>query len=230
MQVLEARETTLLFAGAGAAQEEQRLVAALLAGDEAVFVALLTQYHTALHRLASLYVPEHATAVVQATWERVLQQLPTYPPGNSLKVWIFRILLEEAESAAGHSLSPCQEAESAPESTVNALRFRPPDDAHWPGHWASPPQPWEDSPGAPLWALATRAAVQRAVAGLPPGQGAVLLLRDQHGWTADEVCMVLGITAPQQQRLLHRARSAVHRALEHHLLGGDPWQQVAVCE
>ena len=43
------------------------------------------------------------------------------------------------------------------------------------------------------------------------------MLRDVEGWPAEEVCELLELTEANQRVLLHRARSAVRRALELHL-------------
>ncbi len=63
----------------------------------------------------------------------------------------------------------------------------------------------------------TRELLARAISELPPGQQAVLSLRDVEGWSAEEVCNVLELSETNQRVLLHRARSNVQRALEPHL-------------
>jgi RNA polymerase sigma-70 factor (ECF subfamily) len=57
------------------------------------------------------------------------------------------------------------------------------------------------------------------VAELPEAQRTVIALRDIHGYSSDEVCDALDVTAGNQRVLLHRARSHVRRALERHLDG-----------
>ena len=54
------------------------------------------------------------------------------------------------------------------------------------------------------------AAIER----LPVSQRSVIRLRDVEGYSADEVCDMLGISAANQRVLLHRARSRVRQALE----------------
>jgi RNA polymerase sigma-70 factor (ECF subfamily) len=49
---------------------------------------------------------------------------------------------------------------------------------------------------------------------LPPHQRVVVTLRDLDGWTATEVCEVLGITAVNQRVLLHRARSRLRQDID----------------
>ena len=56
--------------------------------------------------------------------------------------------------------------------------------------------------------------VHEVIAELPPGQRAVVSLRDVEGLTGAEVCELLDITEGNQRVLLHRARSAIRAALE----------------
>lgn len=49
---------------------------------------------------------------------------------------------------------------------------------------------------------------------LPRAQREVISLRDVEGWTAEEVCGLLGLSEVNQRVLLHRTRSKVRKALE----------------
>ena len=49
---------------------------------------------------------------------------------------------------------------------------------------------------------------------LPERQRLVISLRDLHGFSAAEVCELLGLSAANQRVLLHRARAAVRAGLE----------------
>src|SRR5881275_877811 len=72
-----------------AEQNEQELVAALRAGDETAFVALVDRYHPSLVRLARMYVrqPSVAEEVAQETWLAVLNGIDRFEgrsrPGSS---------------------------------------------------------------------------------------------------------------------------------------------------
>jgi RNA polymerase sigma-70 factor, ECF subfamily len=98
------------------------------------------------------------------------------------------------------------------EPAVSPERFQREGDA-WPGHWATPPRPWED-PERRLASLEARDHLRAAIAGLPTTQRAVLTLRDVEGLEAEEVCELLDVSAGNQRVLLHRARAKVRTELE----------------
>lgn len=50
--------------------------------------------------------------------------------------------------------------------------------------------------------------------GLPQRQRIVITLRDIEGYSSEEVCAILEISAANQRVLLHRARAAVRGRLE----------------
>ena len=56
-----------------------------------------------------------------------------------------------------------------------------------------------------------------AIAALPPAQQTVIRMRDVEGFSPEEVCAALDVSAGNQRVLLHRARSRVRAALEGHL-------------
>jgi RNA polymerase sigma-70 factor, ECF subfamily len=200
--------------------DDVQLVRSLRDGDEAAFALLTREYHHSLLRVARIYVSSRAVAeeVVQETWLGVLQGLDRFEGRSSLRTWIFRILTNIAKTRAqreGRTLpfSALSRPDAVPEPAVEPERFRGPDDPAWPGHWSSPPQPW-NAPEQRLLGDEVRAVVERAIEELAPTQRAVISLRDVEGWPADEVCNALGISETNQRVLLHRARSKVRRALE----------------
>ena len=201
---------------------ESQLIEALRAGDEAAFAELARAYQSSLLRVAQIYVASRAAAeeVVQETWEAVLSGIDRFEGRSSLKTWIFSILANRAKTKANRERRtiPFSEFEPTrvPEAALEPERFRSPDDARWPGHWALPPQPW---PEDRLLTAETRGKLAEAIEQLPPTQRAVLSLRDVEGWGAEEVCNALGLTETNQRVLLHRARSKVRTALENYLGG-----------
>jgi RNA polymerase sigma-70 factor (ECF subfamily) len=203
-------------------REDTHVVEALRRGDEAAFAALVREYHSSLLRVALVYVATRAVAeeVVQETWLGVLKGIDRFEARASLKTWIFRILSNTAKTRAqreGRTLpfSALRNPAGVPEPAVEPERFRGPEDARWPGHWAAPPQSW--GPEERLLGKEAREVVAAAIDGLPPGQRAVVSLRDVEGWSGEEVCNALDLGETNQRVLLHRGRSKVRRALEDYL-------------
>ena len=197
-------------------ENEHALVVALRNGDESAFRSLVEMYHAMLVRVARMYVSSQAVAeeVAAETWLAVVEGINRFEERSSLKTWIFRILTNRAKTRGireGRSL-PFSSLEPD-EPAVEPERFHG-GDHRWPGHWAAPPQGF---PEERLLAGETRDVLERAIEALPPTQRAVITLRDVEGWSAEEVCNALTLTETNQRVLLHRARSAVRRALEEYL-------------
>jgi RNA polymerase sigma-70 factor, ECF subfamily len=199
------------------ADPDATLLAGMRAGDEQAFATIVMRYHASLKRVARMYVSTDAVAdeVVQETWLAVIAGLDRFEGRSTLKTWIFHILTNKAKTRGVRehrtvpfaSLAPA--GEDAP--TVAPDRFRRADDP-FPGHWATPPRPWED-PERRLGSLEARERLREAIAALPPVQQAVLTLRDVEGVDADEVCRLLDVSAGNQRVILHRARARVREAL-----------------
>jgi RNA polymerase sigma-70 factor (ECF subfamily) len=208
---------------------DEATIAALRAGDEAAFLELVERYQRPLIRLAMLHVPDRSTAeeVVQDTWIGVMKGLDTFEGRSSLQTWIFRIATYRAKTRGVREkrslpLSALLEREaSGDEAAVDPSRFRGPDDPIWPGHWSDPPASWGNAE-ASILAGETRSMVAAALDGLPAAQRLVMTLRDVDGWTSEEVCEALELSAANQRVLLHRARSKVRAALEGYVRHGGP--------
>jgi RNA polymerase sigma-70 factor (ECF subfamily) len=95
---------------------------------------------------------------------------------------------------------------------VDPARFQGPGEPY-PGHWNALPAVWP-SAESELLAGEVRERLAEAVAGLPARQRIVVTLRDVEGYTSDEVCSILDISAQNQRVLLHRGRAAARKALE----------------
>ena len=205
---------------------DERILAALRAGDEEAFRTVVRDWHSSLLRVAQIFVPPRAVAeeVVQETWLRVLGALDRFEGRSSLKTWVFRILVNTAKTRAqreGRTIpfSALQDASRVPEPAVAPERFLPDDDPHHPGGWASPPR---DLPEERLLAAETRDVIAAAVERLPASQRAVISLRDIEGWSSDEVRNALDLSEVNQRVLLHRARARVRGALEEYLAPPSP--------
>jgi RNA polymerase sigma-70 factor (ECF subfamily) len=200
--------------------EEEGVVAALCRGDADAFATLVDRHSPAMIRVAMAYVPTRAAAeeAVQETWIAVMRGIDRFEGRASLKTWIFRILTNVAMRSGARErrsvpFSALAEAENTDEPSVDPDRFLPADHALFPGHWAVMPARWP-TPEEGLLAGETRAVIAAAIAQLPKAQRTVIALRDVEGWSSEEVCEALAISAGNQRILLHRARSVVRNAIE----------------
>jgi RNA polymerase sigma-70 factor, ECF subfamily len=202
-----------------------RELAALRAGDEAAFLALVSRHRAAMLRVATLYVRSKAVAeeVVQEAWIGVLRGLHLFEGRSSLKAWIFGILVNCAKTRGARELRTvpmsslsAQGEEDAP--SVSPDRFRDEGD-RWAGHWSRPPEPWPDER---VESSEMVALVGEALELLPDSQRAVMSLRDVEGLESAEVCALLGISEGNQRVLLHRARSKVRAFVDERMRREEP--------
>lgn len=203
-----------------AEQDDERVVAALLAGDEEAFAALVDHHSPALLRVAMAYVPSRAVAeeVVQETWIAVMRGIDGFEGRSSLKTWIFRILTHVALRGGSRErrsvpFAALAAAEDTGEPTVDPDRFLPAGHELFARHWVLAPARWP-TPEEGLLSGETRAVIVAAIDELPQAQRTVIALRDIEGWSSDEVCAALEISAGNQRILLHRARARVRAAIE----------------
>ncbi len=194
---------------------EDRLVELLRAGDEAAFAAILDAWSAGLLRLARSCVStrDSAAEVVQDTWLAVIEGIDGFAGRSSVKTWVYRILANTAQRRGA------RESRVVPMDgpTVDPDRFQGAGEP-FPGHWREFPTPWPISPapGPEQAALAaeTRDQLAEALARLPERQRLAITLRDVEGFSSEEVCIILDISAANQRVLLHRARAAVRGHLE----------------
>jgi RNA polymerase sigma-70 factor (ECF subfamily) len=216
--------TDTLVSPRDAELDDRRLLAGARNGEEDAFAELVRLHGPMMLRLAQLAVGNRSVAeeVVQETWLCVLSGIDRFEGRSSLKTWILRILMNRARTRFA------REARTVPfsalgdsgldsdEPAVDADRFLSPG-SPWEGHWASSPRPFANVCEERLLGRETLDVISRALRRLPRTQQVVLTLRDVNGWSAQEVCDALGLTASNQRVLLHRARAKLRAALELHL-------------
>jgi RNA polymerase sigma-70 factor (ECF subfamily) len=200
--------------------DDPAIVAAVQAGDEGAFAALVDAHSPTLLRVAMTHVPSRAIAeeVVQETWIAVMRGIDRFEGRSPLRSWIIRILRntaitrgERERRTVPFSCLSAEEADGGP--FLDPDRFLGPDHSRYRGHWAMGPTPWP-LPEEGLLAGETREVIERAIEELPPAQQAVISLRDVQGWPSEEVCEALEVSEGNQRVLLHRARTRVRAALE----------------
>lgn len=197
-------------------------LARLRAGDEMAFRELVRRHDAMMRRIALSFVQTASVAdeVVQETWLAVIRGLAHFEGRSSLKTWIFRILVNRAQSrgARERRITPFSSLVDPGDdqgATVDPSRFLPPGTT-FDGYWAVSPSRFFELPEERLLADETSRLVADAINVLPARQQQVIRLRDIEGWEAEEVCDSLGVSAANQRVLLHRARAAIRAALEEH--------------
>jgi RNA polymerase sigma-70 factor (ECF subfamily) len=217
--------------GARRPGRDEQLLAALRCGDEDAFRMLVAEHGPFLLRLALMHVPSRAIAeeVVQDTWLAALDGIDRFEGRSSLRTWLASIVLNKARTRGQRerrvlpfSFLGRRRAEGRDEPAVDPDRFQSARDQQ-PGAWARPPLDWE-SPEERLSSDEARRVLFEAISMLPPRQREVITMRDISGLSAGETCNALGLTATNQRVLLHRARSKVRAALEHHFQAEEPSQ------
>lgn len=207
-------------AGTSLTLEEQPLIARLRRGDESAFDELVNKHHGALIRMAMGHVADREVAeeVVQDTWMAVIEGLHRFEGRSSLRTWIFGILIHKAKDRGVRekrhtTFSAFESFYDDHDDAVDPSRFQ--QSGEWAGHWAFPPQPWDDqTPEKLLASQQAVAAMNRAIEALPRTLKDVLILRDVEGVEAKEVCEILKITETNLYVRLHRARERVRAAVE----------------
>lgn len=204
---------------------EAVLLARLRQGDEGAFNELVTRHHGPLIRSAMGYVADREVAeeVVQDTWMAVINGLDLFEGRSSLRTWIFGIMIHKAKDRGVRekrhvNFSSFESVDDEGEEAVDPSRFH--QSGEWAGHWAFPPQPWDDQTPEKLMASQQAvSAMQNAIEALPKNLKEVLILRDVEGIEAKEVCELLKITETNLYVRLHRARERVRQAVETYLAG-----------
>ena len=190
-------------------------LARLRAGDDGAYRRLVRRYHGTLVAVASGVIGSRAQAeeVVQDTWLAVFRTIASFEGRSSLAAWLYTIALNRARTRIGRESRlvglPSLDGTGGNDATPPASAFRTD------GHWAEAPRLWDELDpermvaGRQLWDH-----VQEAIATLPAGQRAVIVMRDIEGLPGEEICALLAITPENQRVMLHRARSRIRAAID----------------
>jgi len=196
--------------------DDPRFLDRLRRGDPNAYRILVRRFHASLVRFAASIIGSHAQAeeVVQDSWLAVCAGVGRFEGRSSLVTWIFSIVTNRARTRASREgrlvgLGALMEGSPANDRGVPLSDFKAD------GHWAEAPKLWDDlNPerivsGRQLWDH-----VQTVIDRLPPGQRAVILLRDMEGRDAEETCALLELSPENQRVLLHRARSRIRQEID----------------
>src|SRR4051795_7685373 len=112
------------------------------------FDRLVEQHYGSMKRMARTFVGSDAVAeeVVQDTWLAIVAGIDRFEGRSALTTWMFSILTNKAKKRGGRERRTlplsCLAGGGPDEPAIDPDRFQSDDDA-WPGHWATPPRPWQ---------------------------------------------------------------------------------------
>src|SRR5689334_11299143 len=77
---------------------DEELVVGLRDGDDAAFLMVVERYHASLVQLAQTFVHVSAADVVRGALTDVLSGLASFDGRSSLRVWLFRAVIDQARA------------------------------------------------------------------------------------------------------------------------------------
>jgi len=176
----------------GSSDPDSTLVAAARAGDHDAFAELVRRYQRLVYAVSYRLLRDQTLAedVTQDAFVRAYLSLDRFR-GTSFRAWVLRIAhnaaLDQLRSLARHRHVPLEDVPERPEPS---------------------------SSFGPVEHEGLTAALEAALAALPPDQRAVVLLADVEGLPYDEVAEVLAIPLGTVKSRLARARTRLRVLLE----------------
>jgi len=195
---------------------EAGLLAGLRGGSEAAFSGLVTRYQASVYNLVYqlLEDPNDAPDTTQEVFLKVFRGIRQFRGKCSLKTWVYRIAVNEASNhrrwwsrhrrkeLSIHAALAWNDEEGE-EGTLSQTLL---DQGE---------SPYEGAARAEL-----RAAVERAVAELPPAFRTVVILRDIEDLSYEEIAEVLEVRVGTVKSRLARGREALRPKLARYLEAG----------
>ncbi len=177
----------------------------LRAQEAGAFEELVHTHERQMYQLAHRLLRDHDEAVdaTQEAFLRAFRSLPRFRGEASLRTWLYGITLNVCRNrlaAASWRHRECEEPLTWRDDEGDE-RARPLGD----------PAP---NPEQAAWAGELRAAVENALATLPPDHREVVVLREIQGLDYEEMAAVLGCALGTVKSRLARARGALRDALE----------------
>lgn len=188
--------------------DEPALVAALRAGEEWAFEAMVRLYGARLLAVARRMCgnDEDARDVLQSAYLSAFRSLHAFAGTAQLSTWLHRIVVNAA-------LMRLRSKRRKPEDSIEALLPTFQDD----GHHVEQFSDWAMPADRLLEREDVRAAVRGCIARLPDSYREVLMLRDIEELSTDDVAALLKVTPNAVKVRLHRARQALSTLLRREL-------------
>lgn len=187
---------------------------------ETAFLRLMHEWSSVVQRVARLLAPSSspdpdtlAGTLGTATWRRAMPRLVAHQQAEPPRAVLLSALVDEARAAGLLTAGPAAYRRPPAAGAADARWFRPDSDPEWPGHWATPPDPWPE-PGAVDGDRLPVAGLAAFVARLPEPQRVVVALRDAGGCSTELISGLLEVSPGQVRRLLHSGRSSLRRSLD----------------
>jgi RNA polymerase sigma factor (sigma-70 family) len=160
-------------------------------GDESAFRALYRRHTPLLYRVAYRLVvnADRAADIVQDTWLRAAQRLPSFRWESSLATWLVGIVINRSREEIRRTTNEAPAQNELPEPVAR---------------------------NSEAW---LHLHLERAIAQLPEGYREVLLLYDVEGYTHEEIAQALEIEVSTSRSQLARARAAMRASLEQEMDG-----------
>lgn len=192
----------------------------LRSGDQALFAELVRDHHHALIALATPIVGRsEAEEVVQNAWFKAHQAIAQFEGRSRVRTWLGRIVINEARMQLrqrGKELlfSDWHVADQGGDAMMDRFRSD--------GRWQSPTKQWDlDTPEEMLMREDLADCLEDLLARMPPNQRAMLELRDTSGFSFEDICNELSVSASNARVTLHRARSQLFKLVNHYEETGE---------
>lgn len=195
MSGVSPREVVAETLQADAADPDREALARVAAGETEAFAAVVERHQARLLRLCERMLgdAESARDAAQEVFLRAYAKSGSYRPRGKVYTWLYRI-------AVNHCLNRLRRRR-----VVRFLRLAEPGGSDPPGERSAEPADGAADPEAAAAVRQRWRATRRAVATLPPGQRAVLVLAKFEGLPYRRIAEVLGITEGAVESRLFRA-------------------------
>ncbi len=192
----------------------------LKAGDQSLFAELVRDHHRALIALAVPIVGRsEAEEVVQNSWLKAHQAIGQFEGRAHIRTWLGRIVINEAKMQLRQRnrellISDWQPDDESRDALADRFSHN--------GSWQSPPMQWDmDTPEGLLMREDLATCLEELLNAMPSNQRAVLELRDTTGFSFEEICNELSLSASNARVILHRARSQLFKLVDHYEETGE---------
>lgn len=187
-----------------ATRDEAELVALAVCGHRDAFGQIMQRCNQRLFRVARGIAKDDAEAedIVQESYMRAFEKLPTFRGDASLLTWLTRIVINEARGRLRDERPKVdlQHLETATGHASRVLPFR----ARF----------GEEDPAAGASRAQIRGLIEQALGELPAAFRIVFIMREVEQCTVEETAAILDIRAETVKTRLHRARRLLRTALE----------------